>query len=202
MHLRAPAALTVAAAQRMLDERTWSHPGTAVRREQGGLCVIAVRAFAAGETIYSADVLTLPDAEHEFGAHVLVDGKAERIELGPQHTVRFDGTRWIDVPGCLLNHACEPTTASVFSQPDGPDGALRYDQIALVALQPGDELTCDYTRFDWGDDGLAFACACASPDCHGWIDGFGGLPRSVQERTADTATMESARRWALSGLED
>ena len=181
----------------MLDTQTWSHPGTGVRRTPAGLCVVVTRGFAAGEIVYSAEVLTLEDADHEFRARVMVDGRQEQIDLGPQHTVRFDGTRWIDVPGCLLNHACEPTTASVFHQPDGQGGALRYDQLALVDLQPGDELTCDYTRFDWGDDGLALTCTCGSPACYGWIDGFGGLPRSIQERTADSAVMEAARRWAM-----
>ena len=111
--------------------------------------------------------------------------------------VRFDGTRWLDAPGCFANHACEPTTASAFSFDDATGWPLAYDQIALVDLAPGDELTCDYTRFDWGDDGLAFACTCGSPDCYGWIDGFGGLPRHLQERTAGTAILEAARRWAL-----
>lgn len=201
MLVQASAPVTDEEAQRILDARVWAHEGTEVRRTSRGLGMFATRFVAAGDVVYAADVITLSDDEHTFTARITIDGAVERTVIGPHHTVRFDGTRWLDVPGCLLNHACEPTTASAFGQ-DGPGGVLRYDQVALVDLAPGDEITCDYTRFDWGDDGLAFACTCASPDCYGWIDGFGGLPRALQESTAGSITMESARRWVLLSVPD
>ena len=196
MPRQAPEPSTDEVAQRILDGRVWSHAGTEVRRSRRGLGMYVTAPVRAGDVVYRADIITLTDDEHSFMARVPIDGAVEQIVLGPHHTVRFDGTRWLDVPGCLLNHACDPTTFSVFRQ-DDPGGQLRYDQIAIVDLSPGDEITCDYTRFDWGDDGFAFACACGSPGCYGWIDGFGGLPPAVQASTADSTDMEAARRWEL-----
>ena len=189
--------MTEEQARALLDSRVWGHEGTTLRPSPLGLGLFTTRAFRAGEVIYRAGILTLADTDQTFTARLLVDGQPQPIALTPEHMVRFDGTRWLDAPGCFINHACEPTTASVFFVDEVTDWPIGYDQIALVDLAPGDELTCDYTRFDWGDDGLAFSCTCGSAECYGWIDGFGGLPRSVQERTAGSAIMESARRWAL-----
>ncbi len=182
------------AVQRTLDARVWKHDGVEIRHCSSGLGLFATRRFLPGQVIYSTDWLTVKGDVQDLFAQTIVDGHVALVMVTVEHMVVFEDGRWLDVPGCFANHSCAPTTTSVFHDPAGRGRVSRYDQVALVELLPGDELTCDYTRFDWGDDGLAFECLCGAPACYGTIDGFFGLPRPLQEQGAASISMEALRR--------
>ncbi|HAN71406.1 MAG TPA: hypothetical protein DCQ36_07420 [Actinobacteria bacterium] len=188
---------TSLAVQRVLDARVWQHDGVELRRSTSGLGMYATRRFLPGEVIYSTDLLTVRGLVDNLVARTIVDGRVAPVDVTAEHMVVFEDGRWLDVPGCFANHSCVPNTASVFQDPSGCGRPSVYDQVALVEILPGDQITCDYTRFDWGDDGLEFDCQCGETACYGLIDGFGGLPPHIQEQAADTLAMEAQRRWAL-----
>ncbi|MEY3091864.1 MAG: hypothetical protein RIU67_647 [Actinomycetota bacterium] len=185
------------AIQRALDARVWEHDGVAVRRTSSGLGLFATGHFQPSDVIYSTGWLTVRGSVKDLFARTVIDGLITTVSLAPEHMVFFEGDRWLDVPGCFANHSCAPSTKSIWRNSSGSGRPNVYDQVALVEILPGDQITCDYTRFDWGDDGLEFQCECGAPNCYGLIDGFSGLPRAIQEQTADTIAMEALRRWDL-----
>ena len=183
--------------QQALDARVWEYDGVEVRKSTFGFGLFATRRFLPGEVIYSTGWLTLKGPVGDFVAQTIVDGQITTVEVTAEHMVVFEDGRWLDVPGCFINHSCVGNIKSVFLDPSGSGQPTVFDYVALVEILPGDQLTHDYTRFDWGDDGLEFECQCKAVDCYGLIDGFGGLPLSIQQQAGDTLSMESKRRWAL-----
>lgn len=183
--------------QPQLDGRVFTAPdGIALRRGPHGLGLYVTRAFRAGDVIYSSGWFTVPDAPHAYRVLAEVDGEVEALEVTTLHSVKYTDIRTFDVPGCFMNHACEPTSASV-DRIDGEGAEVTvYDQVALVDLEPGDPITCDYTLFDWDCDGHQFTCACGAPRCYGRIAGFAGLPAERQRELEDRIIYESARMWA------
>jgi hypothetical protein len=190
---------TLLAVQEALDARVWEHDGVELRNSTSGLGLFATRHFLPGEVIYSTGWLTVRGPVGDLVARTIVDGRITNIRVTPEHMVVFEDGRWLDVPGCFTNHSCAPNTKSVFLDPSRRGRPSVYDHVALVELLPEDQITCDYTRFDWGDDGFEFYCHCNEEGCYGLIDGFGGLPPNIQAQAADTLSMEAQRRWALLG---
>ena len=170
-------------------------PGVRVRRGPGGLSLHVTTPVRAGDVIYRADEIRVPDDGGTYRARLLVDGTIEDIVITPMHTVRYKGARTFDIPGCFMNHSCDPS--SVSRDVEGPTGVVSYAQVATRDLAPGDEITCDYTLFDWDCDGHQFQCTCGSAHCYGYIAGFGALPPSTQERLADSIYYEAERMWDL-----
>jgi len=185
------------AVQQALDTRVWEHDGVELRWSTSGLGLYATRRFLKGEVIYSTGWLTVRGPVDGLIARTIVEGRIATVDVTAEHMVVYEVARWLDVPGCFINHSCAPNTKSVFRDPSGSDRPVVYDQVALVELLAGDQITCDYTRFDWGDDGLEFDCQCQEEGCYGIIDGFGGLPPDIQQQATDTLAMEAKRRWAL-----
>lgn len=186
---------SAASIQLVLDSQVWTHSGVALRRGALGLTLVATRPFAAGSVLYTTALFMTDPGTDGIRARTLVDGAPEDVIVTAEHMVRFRDLQWWDVPGCFTNHSCAPNSSSVFHAVDAWGNPTRYDQVALTDIAAGTEVTCDYTRFDWGADGYDFDCRCGAPDCLGRIDGFGGLPRVLQERTARTTSMEARRRW-------
>jgi hypothetical protein len=193
---------TLQGVQQALDSRVWEYDGVEVRNSKTGLGLFATRRFLPGEVIYSTGWLTVKGPVGDLVAQTIVDGRITAVEVTAEHMVVFEDGRWLDVPGAFINHSCAPNMKSVFLDPSGSGQPSVFDYVALVELLPGDQITCDYTRFDWGDDGLEFECQCEAPGCYGLIDGFGGLPPNIQQQAGDTLSMEAKRRWALLGSQE
>jgi len=96
----------------------------------------------------------------------------------------------VDGPGKALHHLL---LADEILADGTPTGA--YQQVALVDLQPGDQITCDYVLFDWDCDGHQFTCTCGAPGCYGEIAGFAALPPEVQQSLAHRISVDVARIW-------
>lgn len=170
-------------------------PGVEVRRGPHGLSLHVTHPLRAGQVIYRAQELHIPDDGRTYRTRVLVGGVVEDIDITPMHTVRYRGMRAFDIPGCFMNHSCDPSSVSRDVLFEGGENA--YEEVAVKDLAPGDEITCDYTLFDWDCDGHQFMCACGSEHCYGFIGGFASLPRHIQERLADSTCGEAARMWKL-----
>lgn len=182
--------------QPTLEGRIFRAPdGVALRHGPHGLGLYTTRSVNAGEVIYSSGWFTVPDEEHSYRALAEVDGEIREVEVTTVHSVKYGDTRTFDIPGCFMNHACEPTSISIDRVIDDGDEVTVYDQVALINLDPGDPITCDYTLFDWDCDGHQFTCACGAMRCYGDIAGFAGLPADLQRELEDRISYESARMW-------
>ena len=200
---------TLLGVQEALDARVWEYDGVELRNatvglgrhSTFGLGLFATRRFFPGEVILSTELLTVRGPVGDLVAQTIVDGRITTVEVTAEHMVVFEDGRWLDVPGCFANHSCAPNMKSVFLDPSGSGQPSVRNDVALVELLPGDQITCDYTRFEWGD-GFGFECQCEAPGCYGLIDGFGGLPPNIQQQAGDTLSMEAKRRWALLGPQE
>jgi hypothetical protein len=160
-----------------------------------GLRLVATRPLAAGEVIYRSGWCVIADAPHAIETTVLTGSGPRAVTVTTMHSVRLDGSRVFDIPGCFMNHHCAPNTASRYCEDD--DEA--YENVAIRPIASGEEITCNYVLFDWDCDGHAFDCACGAAQCLGTIAGFGALPPDVQQRLAPMLSDESQRRWLAHG---
>ena len=171
--------------------------GVCVRKSAHGLSLHVTEAVRAGDVIYQAHEITIPDDGRSYLAHVLVGDDVEDIVITSTHTVRYNGFRTFDIPGCLMNHSCDPSSVSRDVVDSSTNTVIAYEQIATRDLHPGDEITCDYTLFDWDCDGHQFECTCGSHNCYGFVGGFSSLPAATQAELADRIFYESERMWNL-----
>lgn len=83
---------------------------------------------------------------------------------------------WLDPFGTcplrFLNHSCEPT---VKRRADG------VTFVAMRAISPGEQLTCDYSTLEVNPD-WKMKCQCGSPQCRGIIGGIQSLPVELLEK--------------------
>lgn len=129
------------------------------RSRIAGTGVFAARGFRAGEWILSfkdgaSEVVpclaTKSGPEHEEGYYV---------QVGVNEYIRPIA------PSLYLNHCCEPNT-----------GVLDCTEIiALTEIEPGVELTFDYST-SMAEDGWEMDCSCGSRICRGRISDFKYLP--------------------------
>jgi hypothetical protein len=169
--------------------------GVELRRGPHGLGLFVTRPFHQGEEVLRAIEFHIPDDDHIYRARVQVGGAIEEIDVTPMQSVRYEGFRAIDLPGCLMNHSCDPSTLSIDVKDDAGEKTVGYIQVATRDLVPGDEITCDYVLFDWDGDGHRFECQCGSPGCYGYVAGFVSLPPETQEKLADRIYSEIRRKW-------
>lgn len=171
--------------------------GVELRRGPHGLGLFATRPLRKGDEVLRADEFHIPDDGQIYRARIKVGETVEEIEVTPMHSVRYEGFRAIDLPGCLMNHSCDPSTLSIDVTDGEGDTTVGYVQVATRDLLPGDEITCDYVLFDWDGDGHHFECHCGASACYGYVAGFMSLPPEIQDRIADRVYSDVRRRWEL-----
>ena len=129
-----------------------------------GLGLFARRAFAAGECIRAIHVVreVTPDAP-------LRPDLGERAD----HCDYPDGkTVLLGHPDRCINHSCEPNAWVRY----GERGA---ELVAMKAIAPGAEITCDYRINVTG--GSRWPCHCGAARCRGEVVGdFFALPKPLQ----------------------
>lgn len=70
-----------------------------------------------------------------------------------------------------MNHSCAPNTTSFVT--DVTAERLEYGMEALCPISPGQELTCDYSLFEFeAGDASILSCQCGAKDCLQQIKGF------------------------------
>jgi len=78
-----------------------------------------------------------------------------------------------------MNHSCDPNVVAV-DEEDIPTG---YTQVAIKDIKKGDEITADYSFFDYECNGHRIdPCLCKGPKCRGVIGGMRELPLKEQAR--------------------
>jgi len=92
-----------------------------------------------------------------------------------QHTFQVDYDRYVlperESAGWYINHSCEPNCVIL--------GRTRI--LALNRIEPGEELTIDYsTNVGW--DGFAMECACGSPSCRKIVRSYRYLDQGLRAR--------------------
>lgn len=160
-------------------------PGITVRPNAYGHALFATHAFAAGATVFIGRWLDIPD---ELGDLTLYTQDASYPLNTLHHSVQccYAGETRRQQYGfdVFMNHSCAPNTG--FGDVSRWDEHY-YTSVALRAIAPGDEITCDYLLLEYGSGGSEIdECACGAPGCVGNVAGFGALTRAQQcARIAD-----------------
>lgn len=125
-----------------------------------GRAVYAAKAFVSGDRIGVVRGQVLDDPDYSSTYSIDLGGP---YSLEPSPPFRF------------LNHCCSPNCRLLLVEPPRPSrrGLLQCVVEARKRIQPGDELTIDYS---WPADS-AIPCGCGSRWCRGWIVSRKDLPR-------------------------
>jgi len=130
------------------------HPDTILRRvdDSVGFGVFATRTIPRGTITWALDPLDqLLDDEHVADAHrAMVDKYTYRTATG-QRLLAWDLCRY-------MNHSCEANTF----------GTSLNLEIAVVDIQPGDQLTSDYAALNLEPE-ESFDCLCGARRCRRWV---------------------------------
>ncbi len=132
-----------------------------------GLGVFAGRPFTAGDSVLVIDDSHTVDIDHPLKPE---DGEIDR------HQDYLAGGRVVlmGVPERYINASCDPNAYVVTRS------GVRH-AVALRAIAPGDEITCDYLINC--DCGVEWMCNCGAPHCRGLVPpSFFDLPRAEQHR--------------------
>jgi len=131
-------------------------PCLTIEESNGEHCVKSLSTFKKGDIIFEHDLLLIQDDNKVFmklpdGTYYLVDNI--------KHTVKRDNYREFYYFDIFTNHSCDPNAEVVYLSRD------RYQVVALKDINKGDEITNDYTEFDFENDCELFECNCGSPHC-------------------------------------
>mmetsp|Transcript_12357 Transcript_12357/g.20927 ORF Transcript_12357/g.20927 Transcript_12357/m.20927 type:complete len:219 (-) Transcript_12357:33-689(-) len=114
---------------------------------------------------------------------IVLKGKTrgEVVEKKGSHTIQVDWNKhvYLDLPGHVLNHSCDPSTGVVDNQSSGV-----YDWVARRRIQPGDEISFDYETTEW-DLAAQFPCECGSARCRGALKGFHNNGTVIRQQYGD-----------------
>jgi len=187
----------------------WTDDYRIIRLKEGdvdmGLVVVANRDIPKGEEVFENslefafsdvregdDMLFVPNypEEEEYQPKLQLTqpvGPEELFEThGVQRLIRdyskddtppseLHETWHLESPGMYCNHACEPNMV--------PDCFDWLTGVGLAArdIRKGEALTCDYTAFDYEEDGKTFTCHCGSKNCRKDRLGFAFLTPEEKE---------------------
>ena len=149
---------------------------------QFGSGVFAMRSFRARQTIGKIEGQRFDDPD--YGSDYCM-GLGE-ASLEPDPPFRF------------LNHHCLPNCELWEIEYEEEDGEAVFELWlkALRTIQPGDELTIDYS---WPAE-AAIPCGCGAPACRGWIVAAEELDQVRRPKSQPLHTRRSHRGQALAGL--
>jgi hypothetical protein len=141
-----------------------SHACT-VRDLPFGAGLFALRRFAAGDAILTINGRmqsgpTRYSIQLDVDAHIEADAALPESEMRTRHPWRF------------LNHSCEPNA-----------GVAGRRLVALRSIEPGDQLTFDYTTTE-ADMAEPFDCHCGAAACIGRVRGFAHLSDDLKRQRA------------------
>jgi hypothetical protein len=148
-----------------------------------GTGVFATKSFKKGEVLYSATSLIVPNKDFTIELYVQNHSQPFYLHAGT-HTVHLDDSKRELFPyDSFMNHCCDPNSEMVYSSPSSEtDSSERhYEMVSVKDVSPGDEITCDYTLFDYDCHGHEISmCLCGSSECCGGRVGFKFLPKEKQ----------------------
>ncbi|HEY4279467.1 MAG TPA: SET domain-containing protein-lysine N-methyltransferase [Conexibacter sp.] len=115
--------------------------------------VVAIRAFAAGDTVMVGFLIGL-----------VSDNDSHATQVGPDRWARHGGL------GPIVNHSCDPNCGVRLN-----DGQA-FDFVAREAIDAGQEVTFDYAMRNYTIDHFPTVCLCGAADCRGSVTGWKDLP--------------------------
>lgn len=145
--------------------------GIEVKQAKYGHGVFATQFFAKGSTVYVGRQLVIPNEYAEF--KLIINPTGQTFMLNTEtHSVEFSEThRWLYLFDSFMNHCCDPTTIS--RQTEVQRANNEYETVALMDIEAGDQITCDYNLFEYDCHGKEIdQCLCGSAKCIGRIAGF------------------------------
>ena len=141
-----------------------------------GTGVFSKQPFQAGGVMYDATSILIPNKESTITLSVL--GGKEFILNSFTHAVELSPTvRELFPYDSFMNHSCEANSFMRYvgkGSYDCKDSSGRvlalhyhtYQMVAIREIHPGEEITCNYSRFDYRCHGHEIvACCCGALDC-------------------------------------
>jgi hypothetical protein len=118
------------------------------------------------------------------GYSVLVEDKPGKVPLKTSHGGNYmldvvthtvkqwdEGMRQMYAFDSFMNHSCDPNNVSVTIYKNSAE--VTYFQQAVRHIAPGEEITCDYTLFEYDcPDKAIDPCECGSQQCLRCVYGF------------------------------
>jgi hypothetical protein len=127
-------------------------------------------------------------AYHPITRHMLTQTHG-LYEIQKQSSEEVVLSCYLEVPGMMMNHSCDPST---FVNKNGVD-------IAARDLQVGDELTVDYAGGDY-DETPVEDCSCGAANCRGKAIAFNHIKNKAEQERLFSQIMPATRAQYLSAL--
>jgi SET domain-containing protein len=141
----------------------------------------AMRPIAAGETI-----CTFTGVEYSRAGILAAIASGEVRDGADPFELGLDSYLKVDEQYIAFNHSCAPNAGF----------ARRSDVVALRALAPGEEITCDYaTNCSASNDFvMPFVCHCGAPGCRRRIGNLATIPRDQLRRYLEAGALQDYLR--------
>ena len=126
-----------------------------------GRGVFASRGFRAGDTLLT------------FKGRLCSPGEVTSFT----HAIQVDVDVFLEASGGVddyVNHSCEPNCGLRSSPP-------RLDLVALRDIEPGEEITFDYSTCIVAEPEIP-VCMCGAPACRGRVSSYWRLDRATRAR--------------------
>lgn len=135
----------------------------ATQETEHGKGVFAIKPFAKGEVILQAKGPILDYDDFEDGSYE----DCHCLQIGERTYIGSSG----DIDD-FVNHSCDPNAGYRIV-------GERADLIAIRDIQPGEEITFDYST-SMHNDANEMDCACGAPQCRGRIHDWQYLPPELK----------------------
>lgn len=150
-----------------------------IRKVRNGRGIVALRRLRTGRLICAVDGRVVSSAR--------VWAYWSRSPRRAANCFRFDADRYLDPHGeigAYANHSCAPSAA--IRKEHG-----RLVLRALRLIEPGDEVTHDYSTLLGADDVWRMRCNCGSARCRGTIAAISTLSRARIRRLRELRAIPS-----------
>lgn len=145
-----------------------------VKAARNGLGVFAMEKIQSGKTIYKVE-----GKRYHYTTLLQIRGTfldncyriSENYYLSPEDKI-----------GAFFNHSCEPNTRVE------KRGSILYI-VALQDIEPGEEITFDYSSITARDDVWTMKCNCGNKMCRKIIGSYKKLPKELIKKYTGTKVL-------------
>lgn len=108
---------------------------------------------------------------------VILRGWGPTIRYRTRHSLQVDHDTHVIIrsPIELINHSCEPNCGVVIRR-EVPCLEIH----ALRRIERGEELTTDYSTFEYEIEFMAGPCLCGAASCRGRVTGYRDMPEELK----------------------
>ena len=149
-----------------------------ISKNQYGYCLIATNDIQSNEIIFHEENILINDTNEDIYFKLINCEDNIIYKINNTNTVKHEDKRILYTWSGFMNHSCDTNSISIGE-------SLNYDQVATINIKAGEEITCNYLRFDYECNSHQFVCQCGSNNCHEYIGGFKSLPLEKQIKMLD-----------------